>query len=763
MGPLRLVSLATIAAMLLPYPAGAAQAGPTTATPLAVTPAPAQQAPAPPNVLVWMMDDVGFAQLSSYGGLVPTPNIDRVASRGLRYDNYHTAAVCSASRAALLTGRMPHSVNMGGHAAIPMPFPGYDGQVPAGAGTVAENLKQAGYATFAVGKWDHLPTSEVSPAGPFTHWPLQQGFERYYGYLAADTDNWHPNLVQDNAPAPTPQTPGYHLSADLADRAIAMIRSRDGRAPAAPFFLYWATGAAHAPLHAPREWIERFRGKFDMGWDQAREDILRRQIAMGLQPRGTRLSPRPPAMPAWSSLSADQKRMYARQMEVFAAALAYADAQFGRILDELERRGELDNTMVVVVSDNGASGEGGEEGKLTEAFLAAQREATLAENLKFYDRWGGPETYPTYNVGWAVAGDTPFRYYKQTTYEGGQRVPLVVSWPRAIAATGELRRQYVYVADIAPTILQAAGVKPAAMVNNVPQEPMEGISFAATFTAPGSPRDGRPQYSEMFGNRSMAAQGWSIVANHRMATWRFDAPPTFNEPWELYDLVKDPGQTTDLAAKMPGKVAELARLFDAQAARYHVLPSHNQSEGMPEMAKLSAAQYAARGGVWRYSGPVSSVPGLLAPPILSRSFRMTARLDVPAAATTGPIFAQGSTLGGMALYLDQGRPVLLLSQIDGAAARIAAPAELPDGTTELTLDVDRGPRGADGRSAFTVRIGAAGKLLAEQVVQMQVDPAVPLAETFAIGRDDAAPMLAGYPASKPLAAGLSDVRFDFNR
>jgi len=756
---------AATAATLLPAIIGSvpAVAAGSAGDPAAVAaPAAAPRADTRPNVLLWLLDDVGFAQLASYGGIVDTPNIDRVVANGLRYDNYHTAPVCSASRAAILTGRMPHSVNMGGHAALPMTQPGYSGRVPAAAGTIAENLRQAGYATFALGKWDHLPPADMASGGPTTYWPTGQGFERYYGFMAADTDQWHPNLIRDNTPIPTPSTPGYLLNVDLADQAIRMIDSRDS-GPPRPFFMYYATGTAHAPHHAPPEWIARYRGKFDMGWDKLREQVLQREIARGIVPKGTRLAPRPEGMPAWDSLSADQKRMYTRQMETFAAALSFADAQFGRVLDQLEKRGELANTMVIVTSDNGASAEGGPEGMLAESFLSAQKQPALADNLKFYDQWGGPATYPTYAFGWAVAGDTPYRYYKQTTYEGGQRVPLIVSWPKGFTAHGELRRQYTHVADIAPTILEAAGVTPAAVVNQVPQSPMEGASFAASFTAPGDPRQARGQYSEMFGNRAFSYQGWAIVANHRTATWRMTGPPTFDEPWELYDVVADPGQTTNLAAKYPDKVAELDRMFADQAARYHVLPQHNQTDGLAETARLSAASFAARHGQWRFTGPVGMIPPVSAPPVLARGFTMSARLDLPEGGVTGPLFAQGSSLGGMGLYLDRGRPVFMAVSLLGEAHRVEAAEALPAGAADLTLEVARGTPGADGATDLAVTIRAGDKVMAQQTVHLEVPRNLDLAETFAVGQDDASPLLPGYPAGQPFPGTIREMVFDFTR
>jgi len=757
-----LASLALAATCLSSAPAFAGDhAAP--AAPAAADAAPAAARFEQPNVLVWMMDDVGFAQISCYGGLVQTPNIDRVARMGLRYSNYHTAPICSAARASFLTGRMPHSVHIGGHSTAARDFPGYDARIPAADGTIAANLHQAGFATFALGKWDHLPSSDASPAGPFTYWPREQGFDRFYGFLAADADNWNPILVRDLSPVARPQTPGYHLSADLADRAIAMIQGQAARDPGRPFFMYWATGAAHAPHHAPADWIARYKGKFDQGWDKARAATLKASIAQGVVAKGTRLPPRPEGMPAWDSLSPDQQRLYARQMEVFAASLAYADAQFGRILDSIEASGRLDNTMVVITSDNGASAEGGPDGLFNEAVVTSRTPPGVAGNLDMIDKWGGPATYPHYSYGWAVAGDSPFRYYKQTTHEGGTRVPLVIAWPRGIAARGEVRNQFVHVSDIAPTILDSARVPLAATVNNVGQNPMEGQSVAASFAASGDPRGRRAQYVELYGNKGLWWQGWSIVTSHRLRTWDWQTARTFDEPWELYDLVKDPGQTTNLAARNPERVGQMAAMFDEQAERYHIHPIHNLSDTMGESLAKARADFARRGGKWRYPGPVAQLATVLAPPVASASFTMTARLDLPTAGMTGPLFAYGGQMGGIGFYLRQGRPTLILNGLKGETASVTADQPLAAGASRIELGLARtaAPDGAStGTSDFAVVIRSDGREIARQTVRFALPGYFGLSEVFGVGNDDGSPVLAGYSAGTPFAGGISDVEFD---
>lgn len=734
------------------------------AAPLAAQPAPeAPPAPAPQrearaNVLIWMLDDVGFAQLSSYGGMIATPNIDRVAKMGLRYSNYHTAPVCSAARASFLSGRMPHAIGMGNHAATARPYPGYNARIPASAGSLADNLKAAGYATFAFGKWDHLPNEEATPAGPFTQWPVGQGFERFYGFLAADTDNWHPLLVRDQTPVQRPPAPGYHLNRDLADQAIAAIRMRQAAPEPRPFLLYWATSTAHAPHHAPEDWIARYRGKFDMGWDKVRQAVLWQQKQQGVVPSSAELAKRPDNVPAWDSLSPDQQRLYVRQMEVFAGALSYADSQFGRILDALKASGELDNTIIVVTSDNGASAEGGEHGMFTEALLGRGRQASLEENLRFYERWGGPESYPHYAMGWAVAGNTPFRYFKHTVHEGGTRVPLIVAWPKRIAARGELRNQFVHVSDVTPTLLEAAGVPLAATVRNMAQSAMDGTSFFYSFAQPEAPSRKGPQYVEMYGNKGLWADGWALVTSHRLTPWEMTTMRPIVAPWELYNLSVDPGQNHDLAAREPERVAAMARMFAGQASMYNVYPIGNIGEGIAEGARKARAEFARRGGVWRYPGPVSNIAGMTGPPVAAMGFTMRAAVDLPEGSVTGPVFAAGGKLGGVALYIRDNKPVFTLNTLEGENISIAAAKALPVGPSQLELRFAR-PKGP-GEASVTITSGP--RLLASGSVPAATMQAFGATELFGVGIDSGAAVLPGAVGDLPFAGTIGEISFDFN-
>lgn len=731
---------------------------------IAQSPVPAQAEASPgaaqrPHIIVLMLDDVGFAQLSSFGGLVQTPNIDRVAKQGIRFTNYRTAPICSASRAAMLTGRNPHSVHMGGHAAAPLPYPGYDAVIPAEDGTIAANLKAAGYVTAALGKWDHLPSADMTQAGPFTRWPTGQGFDKFYGFIGADADNWEPVLVDGTTPVATPRDPGYHLNNDLADRAIRLFHDRAGRDGAAPVFLYLATGTAHAPHHAPQYWIDRYKGKFDLGWDKVREQVLQQQIAQGLVPKGTKLAPKPDGMPEWSKLSPDAKRLYARQMEVFAASLSHADEQFGRVLNALEAEGQLDNTIIVVTSDNGASAEGAQDGTHSETIFMNGAYPSVAENMAFLDRWGGPETQPHYSLGWAVAGNTPFRYFKQTTHGGGIRVPLLVSWPKGIPARGEVRGQFAYVADITPTILDLARVPAAETLNNTRQSPFEGISLRYSLNSNSAPGPDRAQYFEMYGNKALWSGGWEITTSHRLNPWRMDQSGPINEPWELYNVAADPGQTQNLAAKHPDKVAELSRLFDEQARRYEVLPISNFGDSRTYVMQQMQATLASRKGRWAYSGPTSNIGPLTAPPIALRPFRFDAQISLPTGKETGPLFALGGSSGGMSLYLAQGIPTFAFRDLSGRLTLVQAGSALPAGANRLSIAIDRAAPKPMTPEPVTVTLYAGDQVLVSKQLTLVLPAAYGVSETFDIGIDRGSAVSAEYRADQSFPGQIGQAAF----
>jgi arylsulfatase len=709
-----------------------------------------------PNILVWMLDDVGFGQLGAFGGLVETPNLDRIAQEGLRFANFHATPICSASRAAFLTGRNSHRVHMGGHAIAPFGFPGYDARVPPEAGTIADALHEAGYITYALGKWDHLPSQDMSASGPFDLWPSGQGFDRFYGFLSADTDNFQPVLWSDHTPIEIPaDAAGYNLSQDLADHAIAWIDERGDARGRRPFFMYWAPSAAHSPHHAPAEMIAHYRGRFAMGWDRARAQILQRQIALGVVPASTRLPPRPDGMPAWDSLTQDERRSFARAMEAFAGYLTYADQQFGRIIDHLRETGELDNTLIVIVSDNGASAEGGPGGTFNEFTPANGHNPDARENLRYLDVWGGPETYPHYPIGWAAAGNTPFRYYKQTAFEGGVRVPMIISWPRGIEARGEVREQFHFITDLAPTLLAAAGVAAPAEVDGAPQLPFDGVDMSYALANSEVPSARHAQYFEMYGNRAIWADGWKAVNAHRTTVWDLQSrPPQIRDDnWELYHVDEDVNELNNLARAEPQRLRDMLALFDREARANNVYPlTPSAAAGLAASAAHNQSAVRARGGLYIYQGPVRRIAEAAAPPLLARSFSADARVRLDETEASGPLFALGGRHGGVALFLSEGRPAFTFVNVDHTTTRIVAPEALGAGDARIGLDFIR--RGGGARVVLRVNDEAVG----------QADIAGPLprilsiSETFDVGSDSGTPVAADYAGAPRFPGQIEDLR-----
>ncbi|UBU18218.1 arylsulfatase [Nonomuraea gerenzanensis] len=613
---------------------------------------------AAPNVLAVVLDDTGFAQLGCFGSDLATPAVDRLAAGGLRYNRFHVTALCSPSRASFLTGRNHHAVGMGFLADLPLSHHGYTARIPRSAATLPRILRDHGYSTLAVGKWHLTPRYERSAAGPFTHWPLGLGFERYYGFLQGDTNHYAPNLVQDNHYLDPPATPeeGYHLTEDLIDRAIAYLDDQRHAAPGKPFFLYVGLGATHSPHHVRPEWAEPYRGRFDQGWDAWREEIFRRQSELGVVPPGTVLTPRPPYVPAWADLTADRRRMYARQQEVFAGFLSHADAQLGRLLGHLEETGRLDDTIVVLFSDNGASAEGGLDGSVNEhRFSAGAREST-ADNLAHYDDWGGPRTYNHYAWGWAWAGNTPFRLWKRYTWLGGTRTPLIVHWPRGIQARGAIRDQIVHVNDLFPTLLDALGIEAPAVVDGIEQQRIDGASFRACFDDAGAPAPRDTQYFEMLGSRSLIHGRWKTTTDH-VSKGVLDEEELLSgsrdfdgDHWALFDLSADFAEATDMAADHPEVVAELRRLWDGEAERNHVLPLFDGL--LDRIGSLIGPAWPA--GDDRTFRPGASPVCDESLPLLFGGFHITADVEVPEA-PDGVLLAVGDWHGGFALHVAQGR------------------------------------------------------------------------------------------------------------
>lgn len=642
-----------------------------------------------PNILMIMTDDVGFAASSTFGGAIPTPTFDRIAANGLRYNNFHTTALCSPTRAALLTGRNHHAVGFGSVADLARGEPGYTSVIPKAAGTIGQILSAAGYDTAMFGKNHNVPTWQSGPLGPFDQWGNGLGFGYFYGFNGGLTDQFRPALIENQKAIEPPVQAGYILDRDLADHAIGWLREQRVQKAGRPFLLYYAPGTAHAPIQAPAEWIARFRGKFDAGWDVYRAETLARQKRMGIVPADAKLAPLPPTVKPWNSLSPDEKKVHARFMEAYAAALAYCDDQIGRIVEDLRQSGQLDNTLIVFIQgDNGSSGEGGEHGSLNYAARVSARPTPaeeLAHALGHIDAIGGPDSYPVGPVGWAVAMDTPFPFYKTVASRlGGIRNGMAISWPARLKDRG-VRSQFVDVTDVAPTILEAAGVTPPASLNGAVQMPFDGVSFAYSFAQPHAPSRHRTQYFEIFGYAGIYHDGWfagsQVLDNPALGA----AQTVPDAPWQLYDLTSDFSQTTDIAAQHPAKLAEMRALFQSEAERNHVLPM--LSSNGPVMNPLTRPEVTAQPGRYTFYPSAERYSEGSFPSINNRSWSIDADIDVPATGGDGVLVTQGGRFSGWGLVVLGGVPTFLYRATDRDAAlfRLAAPGALATGHHHLTL------------------------------------------------------------------------------
>lgn len=596
-----------------------------------------------PNVVFIMLDDLGFADLGCYGSEISTPVLDSLAANGVRYNNFHTTAICSPSRASLLTGRNPHSVGIGtviDYSAGSSGYPGYRGEITPRAATVAQMLQQHGYATFASGKWHVMPVDEATAAGPYHNWPLQRGFTRWFGFHGAMMDQWHPELFEDNHPIDSPPVDGEHLSEMLVEysmKAIEDLRVGSSR----PFFLYLAFGATHFPLQAPAEYVDRYRGKYDEGWDAIRQARFERQRRLGVIPRDTELPPSNPEVTPWADLSPEQRRIYGRLQEVYAGFVEHTDAQIGRLVDFLQACGELDNTIVVFLSDNGASADGGRYGAINaRTILQATVDDLLQDPGDLLDELGGPRTYPHYPTGWAQASNTPLRWYKKHVHGGGIRDPLIVHWPTGIAERGGIREQYTHVIDIVPTILDAVGVSAPETYQGIEQIPVEGVSFAHTWDDPQAPTRKKVQYFEQLGGRALWQDGWKAVTRH------FEGVDFDQDTCELYHVAEDFSEARDLAQAHPDKIAELTELWWQEAREHQVLPLDDRQQ-----ARKAAAIAGKAARATTFVPGTSRIDRWQVPDFTDRSFAIRASLDHATAKDEGVLLSIGSRFGGCVLYV----------------------------------------------------------------------------------------------------------------
>lgn len=694
-----------------------------------------------PNVLMIVLDDVGFGQLGCYGGLIDTPNIDRLAENGLQYNNFHTTAICSPTRSCLMTGRNHHSNGMAGITEITTGFPGYDGHIPHENGFLPEMLGEQGYSTHALGKWHLSPVEANSAAGPYDEWPLGRGFERFYGFLGADSDQYTPPLIYDNHQVEPPATPeeGYHFTEDIAARAIEFMTDAKQVNPDKPLFTYFCPGACHAPHQVPQEWADKYEGEFDMGWDEAREQILERQKEMGVVPENTDLSPQNEDVREWDSLSEDEHRLYSRMMEVFAGFLEHTDHQIGKLLDFLDELGELDDTLVMLVSDNGASPEGGPTGSLNENRFFNNIEENVEDNLDAIDDLGGPEYYNHYPWGWTWAGNTPFRRWKRETYRGGASDPMVVHWPNGIDAEGEMRDQFVHAIDLVPTILESIGIEAPDEIKGYSQSPIEGTSFAYSFDDPDAPEQHTTQYFEMLATRAIYHDGWRAVH-----PWPLDEPISAEDlsassledsGWELYHVAEDFSEAHDVSDEHPEKLLELIQLWWSEAGKHNVLPL--DSRGVARLAEPRPQPGKPRDR-YVYHPSEQHVPENAAAKVLNRDHSITADLSIPASGAEGVLLAHGARSGGYSLFIEDGRLHYVHNYVGVEEYEVVADERVPEGDVSVSMELETTgePDAQNGKGTpATVRLYYGDEQVGEGDLPTTIPISISIVAGLSCGRD----------------------------
>ena len=708
---------------------------------------PVTASPGSPNVIYVVLDDVGFSDLGCFGSEIPTPHIDSLASHGLRYTNFHTTTLCSPSRASLLTGRNHHAIGMRMLSNLDTGFPSGRGFITPAAATIAEILRDRGFNTLCVGKWHLAPTEHTSAAGPYDQWPLGRGFERFYGFLEAETDCFYPELTYDNHAVEPPATPqqGYHLTTDLIDRAIGFIRDQTSVTPEKPFFLQLAFATAHAPHQAPAELLAKYRGAYDIGWDVVRAERHARQIKQGLVPAGTQLAPRNAGVLPWVDLSDDERRLFARLQEAYAAMIEHTDTQFGRLLAFLRRVGRLDNTIIAFMSDNGASQEGGQQGSLNTTAIQNGLAESFQVNLAGIDQIGGPLAQSNYPWGWAQVSNTPFKRYKQNTHEGGVRDPLILHWPKGIAAKGEVRHQFHHIIDITPTMLGLLDVAVPEVYRGVAQMPMHGVDMRYSFDHAQAPTTRLTQHFEMFAHRGIWHKGWKAVAYHQRGT------PYEDDVWELYNLDDDWSECHDLAQALPDKLAEMVERFWAEAGRYDVLPLDDRGYALRARVPRPGSPRARSRFVY-YPG-MAHLPMAVTPATMNRAHCITAILAEPVGQHAGVLVALGGVSSGYVLYLKDGYLSYEYNYI-GQRYRIRSAEPVPFDATVFKFAFDKtGDRQGVGRL-----------LINEAEVGATVFPAVlPYFHGWHgldIGRDGLSPVSADYDGPFPFSGFIDRIVYD---
>jgi arylsulfatase A-like enzyme len=698
-----------------------------------------------PNIVIVLIDDIGFGHSSAFGGPCRMPTCEQLAANGLRFNRFHTTALCSPTRTALLTGRNHHVNNAGAIMELATAFPGNTGVRPNSVAPLAEILRLNGYSTAAFGKYHETPPWEASVSGPFDRWPTRSGFDKFYGFIGGETNQWAPAVYDGTARVEIPPDPNYHFTTDMTNQAIAWARFRQALTPDKPFYMYFATGATHAPHHCPPEYIAKYKGQFDDGWDALREKTLARQIKLGVVPAGTKLTTRPAEIPAWETLSADQKRLFARQMETFAGFAEHTDHEIGRLVEALREMGELDNTLLFyIVGDNGSSAEGGLEGTYNELLALNGIPSDIASQLPHIDEWGGPNTFPHFAVGWAHAGNSPFQWTKQVaSHFGGTRNPLVVHWPQGIKAKNALRSQFHHVIDIAPTALAAAGIPEPTSVDGTRQRPMDGVSMLYAFDDPQAKDRRTTQYFEMFGNRAIYHDGWVAATRHSIPWLLVPNLPKFSEDkWELYRVAEDFSQANDLAKENPAKLQELQELFTKEAIRNHVYPlDDRRSERFNAAIAGRPDLIGDRKSLTLYEGMTGIAENAFIN-IKGRPHAITAVVDLPEGGASGVIIAQAGRFGGWSLYMQEGRVHEVYNFGGLQETTVSSPAALPPGKHTIVYEFQ--PAGAQPGAGGTSKLSVDGQVVGTAQVPKTMPFVYSADEGIDVGTDNETTVTQAY-------------------
>ncbi len=706
-----------------------------------------------PNVVIVLIDDVGFGVTSTFGGPIQTPTLDALAAEGLRFNNFHTTALCSPTRNALKTGRNHHTTNTGSIMESSTGFPGNTGQVPNSVAPLAEMLRLNGYSTGAFGKWHETAAWETSVSGPFDRWPTHQGFDKFYGFIGGETDQWYPLIYDGTTRVTPPHTEGYHFTVDMTDQAIGWVKAQQSMTPDKPFFVYYATGAVHAPHHVPKVWADKYKGQFDKGWDQVRKETIARQLEMGVIPAGTQLAPKPEEIVDWDTLPDPSRRLFARQAEVFAGFMEQTDHEVGRFIEALEEIGEMDNTLFIYIAgDNGTSAEGGFVGMYNEMTYFNGVTEKVEDLIPLIDEWGGPYTFPHMAAGWAVAFDAPFSWTKQVASDfGGTRNGMVIRWPNGIDSKGGLRTQFTHCIDIAPSILEAAMLPEPTSVNGTVQTPIEGTSLLYTFDDAEAKERHTTQYFEMFGNRAIYHEGWLARTLHRAPWQTVDMPPLETDVWDLYNVKEDFSLVNNLAAEYPQRLEKMQALFMKEAEKYHVLPIDDRViERMNPALAGRPDLLGDRTLITLYDG----MDGMLENTFMNvknRSKTITAELVIPKVGANGVILAQGGRFGGWCLYMKDGKPIYTYNFLGLERYTVASSDEVPAGNATVVLDFvyDGGGLGKGGIATISIN----GKKVAEGRIEKTQPLIFSADETADVGLDNQTPVAEG------IGIGRAETRF----